>query len=224
MLAKLLVEKIYTDQFKLSLLKTIGDIEIYVVNGDEVKLVEPDFNNFGQHIDFSLIPDNELWIDVDDVDEARYYISNMLKHRQLMLNGMSYADAEELADKYEQRERLRSSDRVRHISKDVNWDTKVVIKSLGKDEHGVPIDLVRGDDVRVVYPEFTEGGNSAVYDFIDGGTVGKIWIDNKVKTNRDKVIKHESDELHSMINDGLSYDEAHELALSKEWKARVEEE
>jgi hypothetical protein len=86
----------------------------------------------------------------------------------------------------------------------------------------VKIYLVDGEAVRCDHIEFTMGGHGYVYDYIPKN---EIWIDENLKDKSDDMeatIKHEMFEVRKMRDEGLTYEEAHELANAMEKEVRNE--
>jgi hypothetical protein len=84
--------------------------------------------------------------------------------------------------------------------------------------------LVDGNFVRKEHIEFTMGGHGYVYDYIPKD---EIWIDENLKQKPDDLaatIKHEIFEVRKMRDEGLSYDEAHELANDMEEQERAKDQ
>jgi hypothetical protein len=88
-------------------------------------------------------------------------------------------------------------------------------RSLGK-VAGFQIYLVSGQTVRDKHDQdFTMGGNDGVYTFYI--PTMEIWIDDAQNGNeRTSTALHEMVERDLMVNYGLTYDAAHDIALSYE--------
>lgn len=89
-------------------------------------------------------------------------------------------------------------------------------------QDGFNILLVDGEAVRKDHIEFTMGGNGYAYDWIPNN---EIWIDENLSEkpeDMEATIKHEIFEAKKMRDEGLSYEEAHELANEMEKKERQE--
>ncbi len=97
-------------------------------------------------------------------------------------------------------------------------------KELLRDQEGLKIYLVDGEAVRKDHIEFVAGGHGYVYDWIPKE---EVWIDDNQKSKPDDMeatIKHELFEIGKMRDEGLSYDDAHELANKVESEERNKEE
>jgi hypothetical protein len=89
-------------------------------------------------------------------------------------------------------------------------------------QDGFNILLVDGEAVRKDHIEFTMGGNGYAYDWIPKD---EIWIDENLSEKTEDMeatIKHEIFEAKKMRDEGLSYEEAHNLANEMEKKERQE--
>jgi len=209
-------------KYKIRETHSIGNFKVFIVDGAAIrKEVEKDFTNFAEHFRFSkLIPKMEFWIDEGQSQkEIPFFLSHMLIEWKLMSEGKSYKVALEAADKKEKQER-KDAIRSKRPRKKILKSGGVELKSLGKDEYGIEIFLVNGEKVRTLFDiDFVEGGHDLVYDFIPPK---RIWIDNDmVVKERAPTILHESSERNSMSH-GMSYENAHHIALQVEWKWRHE--
>ena len=106
------------------------------------------------------------------------------------------------------------------------WMPEVKLKNYNKSQlrtqDGFHILLVDGEAVRKDYIKFTMGGNGYAYDWIPKD---EIWIDENLfdkPADMEATIKHEIFEAVKMRDEGLSYEEAHELANEMERKERRE--
>jgi hypothetical protein len=87
-------------------------------------------------------------------------------------------------------------------------------------EDRLKIYLVDGNAVRREHIEFTMGGHGYVYPWIP---IDEIWIDENLKDKPGDfaaTLKHEVFEIRKMRDEGLTYDQAHELANVMEKKER----
>jgi hypothetical protein len=187
--------------------KTVSKFKVYIVDGDWVRdNYSADFTNFGQHYRFNFIPLNEIWLDqADCLGEDDYFIIHAMIEYGLMAQGTSYDKADDIANSIERDKRKlnkKFSDHVVH---------KKFICKVGK----YKIYIVDGEVVRDhLNPDFTEGGNYMVYDFIP---YGEIWIDNDtLPKDVIRVAKHEAVEAYLMEEKGMKYDDAHKIALKAE--------
>jgi len=85
---------------------------------------------------------------------------------------------------------------------------------------GLDVWIVDGAKVRrELYTDFIYGGNDQRYKFIP---FGEIWIDNAISVEElEFTIIHEIFERDLMLNQGMSYSKAHDLAAQEELKARI---
>jgi len=96
-------------------------------------------------------------------------------------------------------------------------------KQLLREQDGLKIYLVDGEEVRKDRIMFVSGGHGYVYDWIPRD---EVWIDDNQKDKPDDMeatITHELFEIGKMRDEGLSYDDAHELANAVEKKERNNE-
>lgn len=84
---------------------------------------------------------------------------------------------------------------------------------------GTKVWLVDGNLVRhTVDAAFTQGGHGYVYDYIPKN---EIWVEEVLNSDdQNHNMEHEVDEYNIMKYGGLSYEEAHEIAMEHERKAR----
>ena len=85
---------------------------------------------------------------------------------------------------------------------------------------GLDVWIVDGVKIRrELYTDFIYGGNDQRYKFIP---FGEIWIDNAISVEElEFTIIHEIFERDLMLNQGMSYSRAHDLAAQEELKARI---
>lgn len=90
---------------------------------------------------------------------------------------------------------------------------------LGK-RKGLDVWIIDGAKVRrELYTDFIYGGNDQRYKFIP---LGEIWIDNAISVEElEFTIIHEIFERDLMLNQGMIYSKAHDLAAQEELKARI---
>ena len=92
-------------------------------------------------------------------------------------------------------------------------------KELIREENGLKIYLVDGESVRIDHIKYVAGGNGYAYDWIPKD---EVWIDENQKdkpNDMEGTILHELYEIE-LMKEGMSYDEAHELADAKESEFR----
>src|SRR3989339_2283003 len=88
----------------------VGDFIVWEVDGRYIRNnMDREFTNFGQHYRFKFIPKMEFWIDKPQTPgEEKLFISHLIKEWDLMDLGMGYPHALEIADKLEQKERIKT--------------------------------------------------------------------------------------------------------------------
>jgi hypothetical protein len=97
-------------------------------------------------------------------------------------------------------------------------------KEFLREQEGLKLYLVDGEQVRKDKIMFVSGGHGYVYDWIPKD---EVWIDDNQKdkpSDMEATIKHELFEIKKMRDEGLSYDDAHELANAMEKEVRNEPE
>jgi hypothetical protein len=202
------------EQLKLAHVKLVderGRLKIWVVDGKYVRgHVDEEFTNFGQHYRFPFIPEDELWLDVEDAqDEQRFFIDHLLVERRLMARGKPYAQAIEAADRVEREERRRARDmaRLTRGGRELPKGADVHVRLWKKLDDGVSVWIVSGRLVRSVFDiDFTAGGHDYVYEFVPEN---EVWIDDDiVDEERGYVLLHELHERNRMA-EGWPYEKAH---------------
>lgn len=199
-----------------------GPIEVWLVDGKKVrKDINEEFTNFGQHYHFNFIPENEFWLDNEaSPNEQDFFIEHLLIEKKLMSLGISYSQALDKANEKEIKERLRSGDLKKVITKNGKIDLNKIHKELlGKTDEDISIWLVDARLVRSVFDlNFTEGGHDFVYPYVP---FKEVWLDDDIFPNeRAYVLLHEFFERNLMEKENLIYPEAHKLASRLEWEAR----
>jgi hypothetical protein len=207
-------------------IKEISGFTVWQVDGNYIRNnVEIEFTNFGHHLDFSFIPEKELWIDFEgSPDETNYYIEHMLCSYKLMSEGKDYDYALVKADSVERIMRLNSEKYQRLYGlRNIKISPKEILKRfhkkfIYKTGKGLNVWITDGELVRDVYfIDFTEGGHDKVYSFIPPN---EVWIDDDIPPGEiDYIILHELHERY-LMSGGMVYDEAHELSSSLELSCR----
>jgi hypothetical protein len=198
-----------------------GNISIWIVDGTYVRAnLDIEFTNYGQHLVFKCIPENEFWLDKEAADdEQQFFIDHLLVEHRLMLNGVAYDDALEAADKIEMVERKKSGDIRKLTTRGSLPDPFKVHERLWKKlESGVSVWIVNGRLVRSGFDDdFTEGGHDYVYEFVPKN---EVWIDNDLEEiERPYVLLHELHERNLMAK-GWTYSKAHEESSAIEYQYR----
>jgi len=193
----------------LEKIQELPGVQVWIVDGSHVRgHIDEEFTNFGQHFRFPFIPENEFWIDREQVnDERHFFIEHMLVEHRLMKAGMPYEKAIVEADLAERKERRRSG-AVRRMTRGGLPDGKAVHVRLWKTlESGLSVWIVDGAKVRSVFDiDFTAGGHDYVYEFVPEN---EVWIDNDIiEKERGYVLLHELHERNRMAA-GWPYSKAH---------------
>ncbi|MEK6760369.1 MAG: hypothetical protein AABX93_00420 [Nanoarchaeota archaeon] len=114
-------KKIVSNNIHKKILEKIGELRIWLVNGEAVRdKFRIDFAGGGHDKVYSFIPRNEIWID-DDLsnNERKFIIIHELKERKLMSKGRKYYDAHYVATELEDIARKKPS-KVKRIMKNLS--------------------------------------------------------------------------------------------------------
>jgi hypothetical protein len=199
-----------------------GKFHIWIVDGSYIRTqTDEEFTNFGHHLSFSYIPENEFWLDREaEHDERSFFIEHLLVEHRLMAKGMPYDQALVIADRAERKERRSAGDLKRLTGGTKKLpDGHDVHERLWKTlENGVSVWIVNGRLVRSVFDtDFTEGGHDYVYEFVPEN---EVWIDDAIEEpERPYVLLHELHERNRMAG-GWAYNKSHEESSKLEYHAR----
>ena len=198
----------------------ISDFSVWFVHGDFVRrVICEDFVNYGQALHFKFIPQNEFWLDIENIPgEAQFYIEHLLVEHRAMKKGIRYEEAFKRAEIAETKERNRSiiarelkkfKDNKEELIKRVH---KKLIKSYSSK---IDVWIVSGELVRDFF-DINYGGGS--HDKVDSFTPkNEVWIDDDISQKERKfILLHELHERRMMATKNLSYLEAHRLATQIE--------
>ena len=204
-------------------LETRDGYDIWLVDGARIrKDVDENFVEYDHNGRFRFIPAHELWID-QEMPEKEYalFIERMFKELGFIKEGLSPLDAAHKADTFETDAR-RNGARIKKLLLDQNQNTireKIHKKKLAEwSNEFVSVWLVDGTLVRgccdIVY---SEGGHDIVYPWIPKG---EIWIEESLDAaERTFIILHELHE-RALMQQGMSYPDAHHGATIVEDKFR----
>jgi hypothetical protein len=181
----------------IQLYKKIGDIKVYIVDGNYVRTHQNiEFTNFAQNARFpKMIPKDEFWLDKQyGNQEYNYFVSHLLAEMAAIKEGKTFSDAYNIGTNVQQQ--LRMAEKPRPLD-----------KKLWKKIDGLSIFIVRGDVVRDKYNiNFTEGGHDLIYKWIPKN---EVWLDDDLSLEeRSKVLLHELYERDKMSR-GIKYPQAH---------------
>ncbi|MBN2052479.1 hypothetical protein JW756_03170 [Candidatus Woesearchaeota archaeon] len=187
--------------------KKISGFTVWIVDGTYIRdNIDIEFTNFGQHLRFDFIPDNEFWIDKEYAPgEEHFFITHMLAEHRLMTGGKSYDDALDEADREELDERMKSKKMMEIKNQGFENDIiQLVHKELLAEYGDVNVWIVDGELVRsALYICFTEGGHDKVYAFVPEN---EIWIDDDLSPEERKfVLLHELYERNLMLKNWSYY-------------------
>lgn len=194
----------------------VSEFNVWIVDGNYIRSnLDEEFSNFGQPLDFSIIPKNEIWIDKEHSgNESRFFIAHMLAEHKLMAEGKTFDQAREYANRIEAKERANSRlykethKKIQHRKEILKKIHKKLLKKYSGGRAKVWI--VNGEIIRdLFFSEFTEGGNDQIYSFVPKG---EIWLDDDLSPKEIKfVLLHEIHERNLMAK-GWSYDEGKRAA------------
>lgn len=201
---------------KLDFLGRVGDVEVWSVDGYEVrKNIEIEFTNFAHHYRFPVIPENEIWVDHEASDnESLFFFAHCVVERALMKKGIDYQKALEIANEVELELRRKEGD-PELGPKEVESVKKSLLSTL---PDGTTLWRVDGRKIRSGYDiNFTEGGHEYVYKYVPAG---EVWIDDDL-TPKDVpfVILHELLE-QQLMRKGYAYPHAHKVCSGLEQAMR----
>ncbi len=210
-------------------LDTKGGIRCFLVDGFQVRnKIDVEFTNGAHCFTRKYVPKDEVWVDseANGANEIQLWMNHQVEERRLMSEGMSYHGALKSASQSERHARRAapgfpelSAKEARELARrnGEEWLTDQSPHSLG-----VSVWVVSGRVVRDhLYIDFTLGGHNRRYRFIPRD---EIWIDDAVvPAERPIILMHEIRELGLMLNQDMSYEEAHkrasllEKALRADW-------
>jgi hypothetical protein len=208
---------------RLKLYKKIGDIYVYIVDGEMIRAhLDIDFTDYGHYYSIKGPPKGEFWMDKDShPEEYPLFLDAMIREYTLMEKGASYDEARKEADTVVQRERAKRFGLTPKDLKDIS--EKAIIKRLWT-FNDVDVFQVRGKIVRAVDNSYSEGGHSRVYSYVKKpeGKAGAIWLDDALQNRKtiDKLILfHEYFEF-CLMGFKMPYEEAHFCASAIELNCR----
>lgn len=191
---------------------------IWLVDGKYIRnKINVDFTNYGQHYLFDFIPENEFWIDEEEVPgEEKFYSDSMLAMNQLLKKMVPHAEAVKLADEAEKKERMTIYKDESDIAKAKKNLRKTLLTRYSKK---IKVWVVNGRTVRdLFFIDFTEGGHGYVYNFIPKD---EVWVDDDMSVREFKpVLVHELHERKLMMK-GMAYEPAHKKANEREFYCRT---
>jgi hypothetical protein len=203
----------------------VDGIAVWIVDGTYVREnLDEEFTNFGQHYAFSFIPDDEFWLDRQNVPgEEGFFIDHLLVEHRLMAGGMDYDHALYKGDAAEKAERektalAREAEALHDAHEDATLAAKIHKEQLTDYSGEVSVWVVDGELIRdLCYIDFTEGGHDKVYKFIPPK---EVWIDDDVSpAERPFILLHELHERH-LMDLGWAYDKAHPDSSRIEFECR----
>src|SRR3989338_613046 len=198
-----------------------GKINIWLVDGAEVRKHDNEFTNFGEHYGFSFIPEFEFWLDKETVpNERTFFIDHLLVEWDLCRKGVEFDKALEMGDAKEEVERVKAGDLKKVYDKKGNVQLKHLHKkNMGNTNNSVYVWVIDGRLVRSgLFIDFVHGGHGYVYEFVP---IEEVWLDDDlVYEELPFVLIHELHERNLMKDKNWNYAKAHESASKLEWKLR----
>jgi hypothetical protein len=196
----------------LAHLGTAGAVRCYLVDGCFIRnRWDVDFTNGAHHLTRDYVPHDEVWIDREapGAGELGFLVRHQIRERAFMLSGETYLTSLARANRHERRER-----RVGLPKLSLALARRAVRKELFGRLDDDEVWIVDGRAVRDHFdPNFTQGGHHWRYRFVPRR---QIWIDDAIAARElEYTLVHEAHELHLMRR-GMSYDDAHERALTVE--------
>lgn len=204
-----------------NLLDVYGRYRLYLVNGETVRGLSKEANEFtdyGLHYNFpKIIPENEIWFDdITKKDELFFLIATAIYEQKLRDKGVKNAYSKSL--EYDKKLREIIDGPASPEKTNSPPPKKVYEKLYGiiKDEK-ISIWLVNGKIIRDLFKtDFIEGGNGYVYSWIPND---EIWIEDTIDTSEiPEVIIHEFVERTLMKYQNMSYTKAHPIASKVDFR------
>ena len=201
--------------------------DVYTVNAYAVRCVaQPDeeFANFATHKEFpTLIPKGQIWLSDKNLDkEGVFFIANAVT-RLKEENGKDEEKAYTAGLTVERllREKINKI-RFRNGKPHARVPPAIYVEpyiTLPDPEFPVQVWVVDGNLVRSYYKtDYTEGGHGYVYRWVPKD---QIWIEKDLDRGElPYIVSHEYIEMRLMRDDGIEYDQAHEICSKLEFKLR----
>ena len=212
------VDKNLIDQF--------GKYKIYTVNGEKVRDIAEQDEEFGLSSSYfyfpKLIPKNEIWIEDDVKGEEQFVlIQSELYKIKLIESGMDKWEAYHQSEKIEKgyREELNLSKKSPEKTNKKGDDDLYVKKYCKINSDDIQVWLVDAKKVRNKFKsDFMEGGHGYVYKWIPND---EIWIENGIKEHEVPfILLHEFVERTLMKEEKMNYDKSHNISAKVEWSKR----
>jgi hypothetical protein len=201
---------------------------VYSVDPSAIRnLAKPDeeFTNFATREDFpDLIPEGEVWVGEKNLDkEGVFFIADALARFKAKENGCTEDKSAEAGLEVERflREKLtglkfRDGKPHKRVPPDLYVKRYLVLPDK---EFPVRVWLVDGNMVRCYYKtDYAEGGHGYVYPWVPRR---EIWIEKDIdRWELPFILSHEYLEMRLMRDEGIEYDQAHEICSKVEFNLR----
>jgi len=198
------LKSLHSPVISKQLIGRFGGISAYRVNGEQVRSLSVDHEEFNESANHKMlpkvVPPNEIWIEDTVVDaEIPTVVAGMLAD---LMSG-NY----DVAKKTEKLLRANKLD-----------NGSIYVARVGKVQ-SVTVFLINAKIVRDSYKcDFALGGNHQVYDWIPEN---EIWLDSNTHPSElPYVALHEFVERKHMLELGCLYERAHAVATQAVWKAK----
>jgi hypothetical protein len=202
--------------------------DIYSIDPSAIRnTAQPDeeFTNFAIHDDFpDLIPEGQLWLGEKNLDkEGVFFIANALAQFKQRKKGSSDDRAYTAGLNVERmlREKLtglkfRDGKPHRRVPQEIYIEPYI---TLPDPQFPIDVWLVDGNLVRCLYKtDYAEGGHGYVYRWVPRQ---QIWVEKDIdRWELPFIVSHEYIELRLMRDEGIEYDQAHEICSKVEFKLR----
>ena len=204
--------------FELVHYKKINEYEVFLIDDYKFRnhsIEMEEFGAFATHLDFEIIPVNNIWISKYIQEKERdLFIENALKQLDMSMYGVDRMNAYETALVLEKNLRMK-----------INGSTKNTLEEVYSSVYhefrwqGIKIYLVDGNVVRNLYKtDFVEGGHGYVYSWIPKG---EIWVEMDLHPDEiPLMILHEMVERTLMKEKDEQYAYAHKVAGKVEFSFR----
>lgn len=180
------------------------DLKLKLVDGFTIRNnLDIDFSGEGSDVMYNYIPSGEMWLDKVLEREKDFFVALHSLERELLLNGVSYADA-------------RKKVCERFVSNGAqNLGVFIEFYQNQMMHNNSCVWIVDGEKVRKFFdPKFIQGGHDLVYNYIPENTV---WMESAFFKEYKFTLRHELYERECMGPPyNMKYYDAHDCALQVE--------
>lgn len=208
-----------TDYVEVYRTETGYYLKEYSKNGALQNNATFNFNDPALKATFDMFPSDYPIVDIDLIGIMKGKKDFIKDH--IIIGGIPKYDKQYLDEKIEAATpNLSKIKDVDAYLDEIRGEEPELDKIFLREAEGLKIFLVDGEQVRKSHIEFVSGGHGYVYDWVPKD---EVWIDENQKykpNDMEATIKHELFEIGKMRDEGLSYDDAHELANAMEKEVR----